>query len=543
MRVVPNEKITDTSLSRSTTATYVNVSGVLSTATINTPRINYDPVTHEPLGILIELAATNSNTYSEDLSNAAYTLTACTASVNLVAAPDGNTTADKLVEGSTNTEHYFVRASAYTITANTINCYSFFVKALTRTKLRVRMLDNATGLNYVYYDFDLSAVSISGVTVGGAATSYNSGIVNYGGGWYRIYVSALLDTYSTAANIRVSLMNGAATTYTGDGSSGLYIWGQQFELAQSPSSYIATTSASVTRAADVLSGGCFGSSTIPEPDTGETAWVSGTTYAIGDVRILATTHRKYTRLTAGAGTVAPNLDATNWVDSGPTNRWAMFDLNRNIPSTGTGPVVITFAPGKRVDSLALVGLVATSVRIQVITAAGTVYDTTIDTLDRNTYDWLSYLLGGFRYKPTVIRFDIPPVANATIVVTLSGSTVKCAGLICGASVYLGVAQYQAVNNAVNYSKIDRDAYGNVTLTQRRTVPKVDVKLECAKNTVDALRQVRSDLNAVVAMWSGLDDKTDDGYFESLLIVGIYREFSISLDYPDFAMTTLQIEEV
>jgi hypothetical protein len=42
-------------------------------------------------------------------------------------------------------------------------------------------------------------------------------------------------------------------------------------------------------------------------------WVSGTTYAIGDVRRSPANGYPYRRLTAGAGTTDPSADPTNWV--------------------------------------------------------------------------------------------------------------------------------------------------------------------------------------------------------------------------------------
>jgi hypothetical protein len=45
---------------------------------------------------------------------------------------------------------------------------------------------------------------------------------------------------------------------------------------------------------------------------GASIWVSGTTYAIGDVRWSPTTRYTYRRITAGAGTTDPSADATNW---------------------------------------------------------------------------------------------------------------------------------------------------------------------------------------------------------------------------------------
>jgi len=49
------------------------------------------------------------------------------------------------------------------------------------------------------------------------------------------------------------MVNNGVTTYTGDGTSGIYIWGAQLEAGSFATSYIATTSASATRTADAAS--------------------------------------------------------------------------------------------------------------------------------------------------------------------------------------------------------------------------------------------------------------------------------------------------
>lgn len=45
---------------------------------------------------------------------------------------------------------------------------------------------------------------------------------------------------------------------------------------------------------------------------GAIAWVSGTTYAIGNMRYSPINFLAYRRKTAGAGTTDPSLDTTNW---------------------------------------------------------------------------------------------------------------------------------------------------------------------------------------------------------------------------------------
>ncbi|UPT53198.1 hypothetical protein [Synechococcus phage Ssp-JY42] len=289
------------------------------------------------------------------------------------------------------------------------------------------------------------------------------------------------------------------------------------------------------------------SSTAPEPGSGEAEWSSGTTYGLGDTVILAATHRKYESVAVSNLNNPPaSDDGTKWIDAGPTNRWACLDLLRDTATVfpaSPGTVVIT--PGQRIDSLALVGLVADSVTVTVTVSAVVKYTHTEDLSTREVLNWYDHFYAPFSSKAAVALFDLPPYTNGVITVTVTRATgsPKLGGIVMGLSAYLGRTLHDAESVALNFSSVDRDFAGNVaTMIQRRTVPKTVQKVRCSKSQVNKIIAVRETLNAVPALWSGLDD-SDSGYFEALLILGFYRTFTVNMDQPNDALVTLELEEI
>lgn len=288
---------------------------------------------------------------------------------------------------------------------------------------------------------------------------------------------------------------------------------------------------------------------IPEPDAsqGEVEWTSNPAYAIGDMRVRSNIHRKYRCVKeVAAGTVtAPELDPASWLDIGSTNRRAMFNQNRNSQSVqATGDLTVSFTPGQRINTIFLGGLEAQTITIEITVAGVSVYSKVYSGQLRNTGSWSDYFFGVYRFRPTVLITDVPPYSGGVIKLTLSnsGPGVKCAAFAVGNSTYIGTMQYGATSDALNFSKIDRDTFGNAVLVPRRTVPKIVGTLEAPKDIIDSIRAVRVALNAVPAIWSSLDDPTE-AYFESLLIVGIYKQFTLTVDNFDTFKVNLEVEEI
>lgn len=192
---------------------------------------------------------TNYVRRSEDISNSAWAKSRIAATVNAITAPDGNLTADKMVEDTTAANsHYFssVPASGDVMVAGNNYCWSIYAKAGERTRFRMYMDTTVFGgsLTNTSVDFDVS----TGTVVRQGSNIADCGITHVGDGWYRCWVTQLATSSGTTSDRQaIYLINtGTTTTYDGDGVSGAYFWGGQNEIGTQPTAYIATAGSAVT---------------------------------------------------------------------------------------------------------------------------------------------------------------------------------------------------------------------------------------------------------------------------------------------------------
>jgi len=295
------------------------------------------------------------------------------------------------------------------------------------------------------------------------------------------------------------------------------------------------------------------SSTVAEPDAGEQVHSMATNYALDAEVISTTTHRKFKSLLANnvgnALPVWPETKTLWWYDVGPTNRWAMLDLLQNTATVkASGDLTIVLAPGARVDSLALRGLVATALAVTMTVPQGAgqelVYSTTRNLnrrLARNAYE---YCFNDFETQASVTLIDLPPFANGRITVTLSNSSgaVQCGSLVVGKRVELGRMVADPESDVLNFSTIEREKDGTARLEPQRNAPTLVSQILCPKSSVNAIRQLRDQVNARPAIWSGISNDLD-GYAEAVDICGIYKKFSINLRHTEHAVVSLQLEQI
>lgn len=230
-------------------------------------------------------------------------------------------------------------------------------------------------------------------------------------------------------------------------------------------------------------------------DVAETAhpeWVSGQAYAQGARVIRSQTHRIYS-LTGTNGTTPPEDDPINWIDEGPTNRWAMFDAQINTATEQAESVTISLAPG-RINALALLEVQATQISVTLTANSETVFNAIYDLIDvnANVGDWYGYLTEPIAQQ-TYLYIDqlidaallnIPAYGEGVLTVTLinPGATVKVGMLKVGLLYPVGDTQIDPDLGITDYSLRKVDAFGNRILTKRSAAKdlRADVRIPTAR---------------------------------------------------------------
>ena len=224
---------------RTSNATRVNGDGYIELIPAGSPRFNFNPLTGDCLGLLIEEARTNLVRRSEEIEDQTFWgRTNCTVTTNAILSPDGTVDGDLVsntgqvtsliaqditVPASSTTDYYVtIYAKKGTATYFTFNCY---------------YVGNAE--HNVDFNFDTQVVT--------GAPNSDFFMESVGNGWYRCGFRMNRDATGTRTTIAFRMwQSGRAVT-----SGNTYFWGAQLEVGGFPTSYIPTTTASVTRTGEI----------------------------------------------------------------------------------------------------------------------------------------------------------------------------------------------------------------------------------------------------------------------------------------------------
>jgi len=198
---------------------------------LNIPRLDYSNGTCPSL--LVEPQRTNLLTYSSSFDDSSWVKSSTTISANTTTSPSGIQDAETSV--------FNTSGQLYKVVSTTAICtLSIYVKKGTNRYFSIQLETNSLAYRAIY-DLDTASVTFTGANT--TAT-----IEDAGSGWYRVTA-----TNTTSDAIAYTTFQAAASGTSVGGSGTFYLWGAQLEAGNYSTSYIPTTSASVTRNADVIS--------------------------------------------------------------------------------------------------------------------------------------------------------------------------------------------------------------------------------------------------------------------------------------------------
>lgn len=225
---------------RASSATRVNESGLIESVASGVPRIDF--LDNADGHLLLEPSRTNLLTDSEDATSVNWSQGRVTATANQIESPDGNVSADLIVDTPTTIGTHRMFTPTISALSGTVYTFSIYIKKGTSYRGEINLINLVeSSISSGSGTFDLNTLTSTG------GCSIDLTLVN---GYYRVTYTTTCNSTTTGRIALYQYSSSGLRSYTGDGTSTWHIWGAQLEAGSYATSYIPTSGSSVTRVAE-----------------------------------------------------------------------------------------------------------------------------------------------------------------------------------------------------------------------------------------------------------------------------------------------------
>ena len=242
---------------------------------------------------------------------------------------------------------------------------------------------------------------------------------------------------------------------------------------------------------------------------------------------------------ASAGT-NPATDTTNWLDTGASNAYKMFDDLVSSQTEKATSIVVDITPADRVDELALFNVFGETVAVVCKSGVTEVYNESHSLDNTIIRDWLEYFYNPFDLSSDLV-VEIPglyPTLTINVTVMYTGATAKVGHLAVGLSQDIGKAQYSPSVSIADYSAKATNDFGETYLNQRAYAKTVGCVLNIDSVNFDAIATRLAAVRATPAVWQINNSSTD---YSSLIVWGFFKDFDLLLQSNNLSTCSLEIE--
>ena len=253
-------------------------------------------------------------------------------------------------------------------------------------------------------------------------------------------------------------------------------------------------------------------------------------------------HKIYERIVAGTTPTPPNLDQSNWLDLGATNKYRMFDNIISSVSSRVGGIQFTLTPNQVVNSIALLNVNASTVRVVMNDPVeGVVYDQTRELRSSSEVtDYFSYFfapLVSLTDLNTAVFLDLPskPTSTITVYIISGAALVEVGEVVYGIQSIIGRTNYGTSIGIKSYSRKDIDEFGKVTVVKRKNSKYCEYDVDIDNTNLVFVQRLFQDIDSVPCVFIGNSD------MDVLIVYGFYNDFKTTIAYPTVSKCTLRVE--
>lgn len=235
-----------------------------------------------------------------------------------------------------------------------------------------------------------------------------------------------------------------------------------------------------------------------------------------------------------------------WLNLDPSNRWAMFN-NRSgktwligTKTTNPNTIDITFTPGRAINSIGLVGVVADKVTVQMI-VGGVVIDTReLVMSSKVASNWYEYFYGDFVTRSNLAYTDLPSYSNASIraIVDNTGEVAEVGMMILGQQNNIGWAIRGTSVGLESYSISDVNYFGNVTQLERGSRDTIDYSCRNYNVQVGNVKRILKPPKDKAAMYIGSE------IIDPTIVIGKLEDFNLTfanVTLVEYSLSVLSLE--
>jgi hypothetical protein len=234
----------------------------------------------------------------------------------------------------------------------------------------------------------------------------------------------------------------------------------------------------------------------------------------------------------------PEAVSPDWLETGATNRWRLFDEVVGQQCTDTDEIEVVLAPTERCTTASLFNLDAAEVTVVVVSdSEGEVYNETFSlTDDGGITDWYSWFFSPIERLSTLVVNDLPAHSDTEVTVTITGAgTIGCGEVVLGFAREIGDTMWDTQLGINDYSYKAQDDFGNWRITQRAFSRAAQFPVWLDGSRTDAVIRLLERYRSTPVVWIGIEGTT------STYVYGFYQSFVLAMKNFPQSLYNLEIE--